>query len=501
MAVLRTPPVPLALQERIWRKTAWEPHPMQRTVLSDPTRHKVVALGRRAGKSQTGGHRLIPEAFRSWYELDDLRALGQRREYWIVGPEYSDSEKEFRVLWNGLKQLGFAFDKPGSYYNPESGSMVVSLFDGAFITAAKSAKYPATLVGEGLSGVVMAEAAKLKPSVWVKFIRPTLADFEGWSLFLSTPEGRNWFYDLWDSGQNPDTEEWRSWRAPSWVNPYVYPDGADEDLLKRAVEAKRRHELSTFIDALKKSGEWGNGGPAGIDAEVWALFLDQSLEMFNQEIAAHFTEFVGQVFKDFDEEINVSDQDFDPTWMTFACADYGFTNPFVWLLVQIDPFRERVHIVDEYYETQKTTDEAGSDIANRGLAPRTVRRFFPDPAEPDRTKTLANRLQLKPYDRGSIPLRDRIEWIRRGLKYDPRFGGPKLTIHRRCRSTIREFNEYRYPELSKSALERGRNLTEEPEKKNNHSIEALGRFYSGMFGSPWKSKSGPRQSRMKVGTR
>ena len=71
--------------------------------------------------------------------------------------------------------------------------------------------------------------------------------------------------------------------------------------------------------------------------------------MFKQEIAADFTEYVGRVFQDFDEEIHVKNLDFNPDWETYAGVDYGFTNPSVWLLIQVSPFGD-VHILDEVYE-------------------------------------------------------------------------------------------------------------------------------------------------------
>lgn len=520
MAVLDTLPIPPELYDSLWEESGWQPHSVQREVLLDPTRNKVLALGRRAGKSQTGGRRLVPEAFRAWYEMDHLEAIGQRREFWIVGPEYSDSEKEFRTTWNELKRLGFTFDKPGSYNNPDSGDMVLSMFNRRFIVHAKSAKHPETLVGEGLSGVIMAEAAKMKPSVWYKYIRPTLADFKGWSMFNSTPEGKNWFYDLYMAGLDVRRSDWKSWRAPSWVNNHVYPGGVDEGFLDLAIEMRRKHKLDTLsriYKAITRSGVMEfvrntqearapggglvhrlAGGKITINAEIWSMFLDMSQEMFNQEIAALFTEYVGRVFKDFDEEMHVVPTEFNPAWVTYACVDYGFQNPFVWLLVQIDPHKERVHVLDEYYEIYKTTEEAAADILTRGLAPRTIRQFFPDPAEPDRTKELAKRLNLKPYGRGSIDLADRIEWIRRGLKLNPRLAGPSLTIHPRCVNLIREMNNYRYPETAAQAGERGRAAREAPMSKDDHCPEALGRFYSGLLGRPWADKGASKQTKAKT---
>lgn len=63
---------------------------------------------------------------------DLLKEERRRREFWVVGPEYTDSEKEFRVLWNELVKLGVPFDRPGSYNDPIGGSLHLSLWNGTF---------------------------------------------------------------------------------------------------------------------------------------------------------------------------------------------------------------------------------------------------------------------------------------------------------------------------------------------------------------------------------
>lgn len=501
MALLLTPPPSEALFEKIWGYTEWEPYKLQREVLLDRTRNKILTAGRRAGKSQVGGQRLVPEAFRAYAELSLLRRKGMRREYWIIGPEYSDAEKEFRVIYLALERLGFAFDHPGTYNVPESGNMQISLFDKRFVIAAKSAKHPETLVGEGLSGAVFSEAAKLKPSVLTKYIRPTLADFDGWMQFGSTPEGKNWYYDLYMIGLDPERPDWKSWRAPSWANPILYPGGVNEELLKWLSEQHRHGRLDKAKKALSDLGRMirGDNGllsPSGIHPEIWAMWLDMSVEKFNQEIAALFTEYVGRVFKDFDEEIHVNSEGFRAGWETWACADYGFTNPFVWLIFQTDPRHQRFHILDEVYETGRTTEEMAEIIKDRGMNPATLRGFFPDPAEPDRTRRLEQLLHVRSMDPGSLSVNDRLEWFRRKLRIDVfGDGSPLLTMHRQCKNTIREFNDYRYKESAEQAGEKGRSAPELPLKKDDHTPEALGRAFSGMLGSPYITT---RQTKAKV---
>lgn len=497
MTTLRTPPLDPRLVREVWRSLAWRPHPVQEEVLLDRTRAKLVAAGRRFGKSESGGYMLVPEAFRALKDLDDLKRMNQRREYWVVGPTYSDSEKEFRRTWQGLETLGFDFDRPGSYNNPLAGEMHISMWGGRFQVHAKSAQYPSTLVGEALSGVVLSEAAKLKPSVWFKYLRPTLADFQGWVYAGSTPEGRNWFYDLWNVGQDENVPGWRSWRAPSWCNPHVYPSGVDEEALDWLKKDKASGFRPGAADArrLKRSL---------IDPEILSMFDDMSLELFQQEVAAVFSEFVGRVFGDFDEEIHVNDVGYRPEWATYGCMDYGFTAPTVFLLVQEDPHGERIHVIEEYFERGRTTEEIGQDLLSRGLIPRHLRMVYPDPAEPDRSRALSEMLRTKFYNGGSVPVLDRIEWFRRLLRGrapgDLLSDGfvPRLTINRRCRNLIREMDGYRYPDTYERSVERGRDAPENPMKGDDHAIEALGRLLSGRYGSPY-SHGRVRQSKARVG--
>lgn len=432
----------------LFRELRYEPHELQWKVHRAPERFKVVSAGRRTGKSVIGGHELTPEAYRAYFMRDQLEEEQRRNEFWIVGPEYSDSEKEFRVLYNDLKRLKMPFDHPGTYNNPHSGDMHISLWGGLFQVHAMSAKYPDSLVGEGLSGAIFAEAAKLKPSVWSKYIRPTLADYKGWALLTSTPEGRNWFYDLWQKGQDPAELEYFSIRAPSWTNPRVFPGGRN-------------------------------------DPEIISMAGGMSVEKFNQEIGADFTEFVGRVFKDFDEEYHVGDYRYNPALATYAAVDYGFTNPFVWLLLQVDTWGT-VYVIDEVYEQNLTIEEAGRLVASRGLAPPALINFYPDPASPGDTVHLEKVLRVKAKGGTGGELKDRLELIRRALKRVPEHldddhpdKRPKLLIDRKCKRTINDFNVYRYPETKAE----GKNAPEAPVKKDDHAPEALGRFYAGHFGT------------------
>lgn len=468
---------------QIFKACRYLPHAAQQLVHKSSSRNRVLAGGRRVGKSEVGAGELDIEAVRTKFMQSHLVDIGKRREFWIVGPEYTDAEKEFRKHYDAMKRLDAPFDKPGTYYDAHAGDLQLSMYGGKYLVIGKSAKHPERLVGEGLSGVIMAEAAKQRERTWTKYIRPTLADFQGWSLFTSTPEGKNWFYDLWQRGQDPNDESWSSWRFGSWDNPHVYPGGASALGLATLRDAMLNGQPITA--KLKKA--------SGVDPEIIEFMLDLSEETFNQEVAALFTEFAGRVFKNFDEEVHVGDYAFNSSWETYACVDYGFTNPFVWLLVQIDPWGT-VYVLDEVYESGLSIDDAARLIDARGLCPSGLREFYPDPASPGDTLALERHLRKRARGGTGGELNIRLRYIREGLKetnthlmFDDPLRHPKLLFDRKCVNTIREMQDYRYPDTQR---DQKRNPRDMPIDKDNHCPEALGRFYRGHYGDPGGAAGG-----------
>lgn len=468
-------------KEAVFGSLNYEPHKGQREIHGNGCRHRVADCGRRFGKSVVGGNELVPEALLTFTLRNELEDAGVRREFWIVGPEYTDSEKEFRVLYNQLKRLKVPFDHPGTYNNPESGDMVVSLWGGLYLVHAKSAKYPGTLVGEGLNGVILAEAAKLKEIVWTKFLRPTLADWRGWSLHTSTPEGKNWFYRSWQRGQDPKQRNWASWKFPSWVNDYVFPKGASREGLAMLRDAMQTNALDYKL--IKQSG---------VDEEIVDMMLEMTEERFAQEVGAEFTEFVGRVFKEFDEEVHVRDLAYDPRYPVYGACDYGWTNPFVFLVIQVDVF-DNVYVLAEYRTKNTDINDIARDLSQFPIIREKINTFYPDPEDPGSSAVLSKYLRMKTGGSTGGELKWRLELIRQWLKQVPATAPPdkrqpRLLIDRSCNGMplgdgglVREMQDYRYPETKAEQL---KEAPENPLKKDDHGPEALGRFFRGHFGGP-----------------
>jgi len=206
------------------------PYPEQREVLQSDARFRVVAAGRRSGKTLMAGAETVRRAVNGgegW------------RGYW-VGAEHQHSKTAYRLLDAALP------DELVTRRN-QSPPRTIELSTGGtieFHTAGGGA-----LVSVGLDWAVCDEAAKEFPErSWTQELRPALSDRDGAAMFISTPDGRGWFYDRWQRGQSPDHPTWQSWRWPSYRNPHV--DDAEIDAAKADVPDRifRQEYLAEFVD-------------------------------------------------------------------------------------------------------------------------------------------------------------------------------------------------------------------------------------------------------------
>lgn len=174
-------------------------HPAQRAVAASPARFKVLAAGRRFGKTMFG------------ILLCLAAALAGKRAWWVA-PSYKMSA----VGWRGLKRL--ARQIPRTEIR-EADKMI--LFPGGGWVQIRTGHDPDSLRGEGLDLAVLDEAAFMDERVWTEAIRPALADRKGCALFISSPNGQNWFWGLFMLGQNPAYPDWASWAFPTRANPFI----------------------------------------------------------------------------------------------------------------------------------------------------------------------------------------------------------------------------------------------------------------------------------------
>src|SRR4051794_28699996 len=143
------------------------PHAGQRDLHQNRTRFKVVRCGRRWGKTMFGGFEMATRALTpSPFDMK-TPTLG-----WVVGPNYADAEKEFRIIFDALRKIGLDRDAMRFVKNSDAGALHIALANGTEVVG-KSAQHPDKLVGDGLDWVLMVEAGRHKRNTWGQYIRPT----------------------------------------------------------------------------------------------------------------------------------------------------------------------------------------------------------------------------------------------------------------------------------------------------------------------------------------
>jgi predicted phage terminase large subunit-like protein len=219
--------------------------PWQQDVFNDKTRFKVVAAGRRCGKSRLAATTLIIEALRC--------PPGSAVLY--VSPTMGQSRQ---IIWDLLLDLGREVIS-GSHVN----NLDITMINGARIYV-RGADRPDTLRGVSLTYAVLDEVADIKPEAWEQVIRASLSDKKGHALFIGTPKGRNWFNDLYKLGQTGDDEDWKSWHFTTKDNPLIDP--------KEIESAKKT--LSTFAFKQEYMASFDNAG-SDIFKDDWVKYGEE----------------------------------------------------------------------------------------------------------------------------------------------------------------------------------------------------------------------------------
>lgn len=217
-------------------------HPRQGDVFHDVTRFKVVAAGRRFGKSYLAAATLFVEGSKnSKVRSDGVEINLLLEEVYYIAPTFEQGKK---IMWPLLKQMGTSLIAQ-KYEN--TGELV--LINGRRISI-KGSDRPDSLRGIGLSYVVLDEYAFMKEEVWELIILPALARSEGGALFIGTPDGKNHFYTLYQLGLSGHPD-WKSWHFKSSENPH---------LPRKELEgAKDRMSTERFRQEMEASFESGGG--------------------------------------------------------------------------------------------------------------------------------------------------------------------------------------------------------------------------------------------------
>jgi phage terminase large subunit-like protein len=181
----------------------WSLLPWQLQVWKCPARFRVIAAGRRTGKSNYVIKRLLAKAL----EAPEGSAVV------YVAPTLGQARQ---IAWDALQEQGKGVVKSAHVNNLD-----IVLTTGRKIHV-RSAENPDTLRGLKLYYAAIDEAAFTKDdTIWTKILRPALADLEGEADFISSPDGRNWFYELYEYARKGEDPDWAAFHFTTLDNPTI----------------------------------------------------------------------------------------------------------------------------------------------------------------------------------------------------------------------------------------------------------------------------------------
>lgn len=162
----------------------YRPRPWQLECHKAKKRFTVLALHRRAGKTELALMELIDKALK--FDKD----LGL---FFYMAPYLKQAKA---IAWARLKARLGPLAAAGAVDINEGDLMVTFKHNGAVLRVF-GADNPDAGRGVRLDGVVIDEVAQIKPEVWMDIVQPTLSDRKGWAMFIGTPSGINLFSELY----------------------------------------------------------------------------------------------------------------------------------------------------------------------------------------------------------------------------------------------------------------------------------------------------------------
>jgi len=369
-------------------------HAGQEEVRNSSARFKVLACGRRWGKTQLCSALAFERAL--------LGGLA-----WWVAPSYDVA----KIGWRKVGRL--AGQIPGASILKSDREILLPTGGRIVIRSAEGQK---SLRGEGIDTLIMDEAPYIDERVWTADLRPALADRKGNAVFIGTPNGRNWFYRLYRRGQESGGD-YQSWQLTSYTNPFVADseiDAAKGDSPEWAFRQEYMAEFVTFEGKVYKSFD-----PAGPNV------FDEGLDL-------------GRYRGGF-----------------FGAMDFGFRNPTV-LGVAGDDGDDGLDVVDSVYASGMKSPEI-IDHSLRLTEEYDIIQWWADPSDPGMIAELQAAgvpVIACPRVKGGLE----NSWIKNGiskvesmLSASPprlRFYGPN------CAGIINDMDLYRYSEVRSGAPEK-----------------------------------------------
>ena len=358
----------------------------QKEVSSNTARFKVCVMGRRWGKSYLAMNEMAKFA----------RHPNQKVFY--VAPTYRQAKQ---IIWDELKEKLLACRWVKKI---NESDLTIKLVNNSTIYL-RSADNPDSLRGVSISFLVMDECAMIDQKTWSEVLRPALSDQKGHALFITTPKGKNWIYDLWQGAKIHD--DWAAFQ-------------------------------STTLE----------GGQVD-DAEIEMARNELDEKSFRQEYEATFETYAGAIYYNWDAERNVvkRNEPIPEREILHVAMDFNVT-PLVAGIARVTG--NEIHFIDEIVMEGSNTYEMADELNHR--YPKNRMWVYPD-ASGQARKTSSNTSDHNILRQAGFtikakginpPVKDRIASVNASLLSAN--GDVKMTVEPKCKNIIKCISSQVYKE-------------------------------------------------------
>ena len=157
-----------------------------------------------------------------------------------VSPVYSQTNKVQKEIDNAIRHSNLiqSCNYSESYIKLRTGSEIYF----------RSAERYDNIRGFTFDFAILDESAFMRPETWFEAVRPTLSVRGKKVLFLSTPKGKNWFYDLFKLGDSPDNPNYKSYKGSSYDTPFISEEEINDAKQTLPANIFKQEYLAEFLD-------------------------------------------------------------------------------------------------------------------------------------------------------------------------------------------------------------------------------------------------------------
>lgn len=250
-------------------------------------RFACLVAHRRAGKTVACVNEAIIRA---------LYSKKNRPRYAYIGPLLKQAKK---IAWEYLKEYSRGIQAK----KPSESELSIRLSTNDAEIGIYGADNPDAFRGQYFDGVILDEYGDMSPSIWRKVLLPTLADRQGWAVFIGTPKGKNHFYDIFQRslGKAVQTE-----------------DGPGQDYLS----------VQSWYNFCLRASESGILPPDELLLQRGEMTEDEYLQEYECSFdAAVIGTYYAAIILNLEQKGQINDLvDYDPDFPVHVISDLGYTD-------------------------------------------------------------------------------------------------------------------------------------------------------------------------------